>query len=119
MESKDKAFESIVEYIDKSTDLASIPDVRKQLVKKVNETKEKLSPPLESDKWIYRFVVIFLGLAILSSLTFTFFLTVNTINTIAAKDLKIPDIFLAMGSAAVGALAGLLAPSPGHGGNKE
>ena len=115
MESRDRAFAPLEELSEKSPDAAFTPEVKKQLAEKVKETKEKLRTPLETDKWIYRCVVGFLGLAILASLIFTFFLSVRSPNP---QDLKIPDIFLAIGSAAVGALAGLLAPSPGRGSNE-
>jgi hypothetical protein len=115
MKSRDQAFAPLEELIDQSPEEKITPEVKKQLTKKVEEAKENLRTPLETDKWIYRFVVAFLGFAILASLCFTFFLTLRSSNP---QDLKIPDIFLAIGSAAVGALAGLLAPSPGRGNNE-
>ncbi len=63
------------------------------------------SPPLESDVWIYRIVVGALGLVVLSAVIGAIVLT-------AMKATAIPEILTAIGSAAVGALAGLLAPSP-------
>ncbi len=63
------------------------------------------SPPLESDVWIYRMVVIALGLAVISAVIGAIVLT-------AIKAQSIPELLTAIGSAAVGALAGLLAPSP-------
>jgi hypothetical protein len=65
----------------------------------------KAETPLMSDVWIYRLVVIFLGaLAIIVALGVIgiTFLSVN----------KPSEGLVALGSAAVGALAGLLAPSP-------
>lgn len=115
MESRESAFAQLEEFIEKSSDEVCSPDVKKQLAEKVKETKERLRTPLETDKWIYRYVVGFLGLAILASLFFTFFLAVSSTDPQAVI---IPDIFLAIGSAAVGALAGLLAPSPGRGSNE-
>ncbi len=115
MKISDSAFEPLESFIEMSSDEVCGPEVKKQLAEKVKETKEKLRTPLETDKWIYRYVVGCLGLAILACLFFTFFLAVYSTNL---KDLKIPDIFLAIGSAAVGALAGLLAPSPGRGSNE-
>ncbi|MEJ2636704.1 MAG: hypothetical protein P8184_15600 [Calditrichia bacterium] len=114
MESRKKAFAPLEELIEKSSDEELNPEVKKKLAEKVDEAKEKLSP-LYTDKWIYRYVVAFLGLAILASLFFTFFLAIQSANP---QEAKIPDIFLAIGSAAVGALAGLLAPSPGRSGNE-
>jgi hypothetical protein len=115
MESQDRAFAPLDKLIKELPDEVFTPEVKKQITEKVEETKENLRTPLETDKWIYRYVVAFLGLAILASLFFTFFLSFQSANP---QDLKIPDIFLAIGSAAVGALAGLLAPSPGRGSNE-
>ena len=58
----------------------------------------------EGDVWIYRIVVITLSLAVLVSLTAGIILTLNEKTT--------PDAVVVIGSAAVGAMAGLLAPSP-------
>ncbi len=63
--------------------------------------------PLETDKWIYRWVVFALGLAVL--------MTIGGAIYLAAKEPPVPstpEILVAIGSASVGALAGLLAPSP-------
>jgi len=59
------------------------------------------------DTLIYRIVVGSLGLAVLIAL-------VGAI-VLASQGLEIPDVLTALGSAAVGALAGLLAPSPVRG----
>ena len=61
--------------------------------------------PLDTDNWIYRIVVISLGLALLGSLA-------GLIALSWKGDRTIPDGLIAIGSAAGGALAGLLAPSP-------
>ena len=66
---------------------------------------QKLSAPLQSDRWIFRLVVAFLGLAVLITIVGGFYLSIKTAATI-------PEGLIALGSAAVGALAGLLAPSP-------
>jgi hypothetical protein len=66
-----------------------------------------LATPLQSDVWIYRIVVGALALAILGSV-------VGAI-VLALQDRAIPEVLLAIGSASVGALAGLLAPSPSSG----
>jgi hypothetical protein len=111
----DRAFKPLEKTIEKATDAGCTPELQKQLTERVKEVKEELRSPLDTDKWIYRYVVWFLGLAILASLICTFYLSVRSPNP---QELKIPDIFLAIGSAAVGALAGLLAPSPGRGSNE-
>lgn len=63
-----------------------------------------IAEPLRSDVWIYRMVVGALGLAVLIAM-------IGAI-TLAGFGNTIPDVLTALGSAAVGALAGLLAPSP-------
>lgn len=61
--------------------------------------------PLDTDNWIYRIVVISLGLALLGSLA-------GLIALSWKGDKTTPEGLVAIGSAAGGALAGLLAPSP-------
>jgi hypothetical protein len=56
-------------------------------------------------RWIFRLVVAFLGIAVLLTIIGGFYLSIKTAVTI-------PEGLIALGSAAVGALAGLLAPSP-------
>lgn len=63
------------------------------------------APPLQSDVWIYRMVVGALGLAALAAVGGTISLSIQKIS-------PTPETLTALGSAAVGALAGLLAPSP-------
>lgn len=65
-------------------------------------TKE--TPPLESDVWIYRIVVSSLGAVVFTSVLGAIFIT--------KAQGTVPDILTALGSASIGALAGLLAPSP-------
>ena len=62
--------------------------------------------PLESDVWIYRMVVVSLGLTILT--TAIGFIVIAIVTTSKEP----PAGLVALGSAAVGALAGLLAPQP-------
>ena len=72
----------------------------------------KLPRALEQDKWIYRIVVGSLSLVVLVVVIGVIFLAVkHTTDTTGTLD--IPDVLTALGSAAIGALAGLLAPSPG------
>lgn len=63
-----------------------------------------LAAPLQTDVWIYRMVVGGLALAILGSVGGAVLLAMN--------GRPVPEVLLAIGSGAVGALAGLLAPSP-------
>lgn len=76
-----------------------------QLAHKVVAEKEN---PLQTDKWIYRGVVFFLGMTVLSAVIGAIYLSAHTSETTP------PEILTALGSAAVGALAGLLAPSPAN-----
>jgi hypothetical protein len=65
--------------------------------------------PLSTDKFIYRVVVIVLGLTVLATVIGGVIIVVvgQGVDT-----MKLPGAIVAIGSAAVGALAGLLAPSP-------
>ena len=60
-----------------------------------------------SDLFIYRFIVIILGLTILTAVG-------GSLAMQLALTKDIPTTLLSFGSAALGALAGLLAPSPMH-----
>lgn len=64
----------------------------------------QLAGPLQTDVWIYRFVVCALGLVAIIAIVGTIVLA-NGAN-------GVPDALISLGSAAVGALAGLLAPAP-------
>lgn len=86
--------------------VAESPDLAQKIsANPVQALTEVAVPPLQSDKWIYRSVVWALGLAVLVALIGAILLT-------AWKVAEVPQILTAIGSAAVGALAGLLAPSP-------
>lgn len=60
---------------------------------------------LTTDKWTYRIVVLSLGFAVLLGMGGLIVLSWKGVTSV-------PDGLVAIGSAAVGALAGLLAPSP-------
>jgi hypothetical protein len=66
---------------------------------------QNISTPLQTDPVIYRMVVGCLGLTVISTVIGGFVLTFQS-------GAEIPAGLIALGSAAVGALAGLLAPSP-------
>lgn len=106
MDEQQQAVREVENLVSKATD---IPDVTK---KQLTEQLQKARTPLQWDRLIYRLVVGSLGLAILSCLTFSFLLVWRHTPVAGQADVKIPEIFMAIGSAAVGALAGLLAPSP-------
>lgn len=71
----------------------------------VNTLKE-IARPLQTDVWIYRGVVFSLGAVVLSAVLGALALSFYGKAT--------PELVTAIGSAAVGAMAGLLAPSPGR-----
>ena len=93
---------------DSSTELASMVAQDQKLQEQMKQdpvgTLERLAEPLESDPWIYRIVVLSLGLAAIGVVA----------GVIALKALDksttIPDALVAIGSAAVAALAALLIP---------
>lgn len=87
------------------TDVASDENISSEVRVKLLKELSQIPTPLQSDKWIYRLVVVFLGGAVTMTLIGGFVLKYKS-----AADL--PEGLLALGSAAVGALAGLLAPSP-------
>ena len=98
----------------------SINDFKKELTRNtdlqekfksnpIEAVKEIQESPLDTDVWIYRMVVFALGATILSIIVGIIILIgTNQIE----EDKNVPTILTAIGSAAIGALAGLLAPSP-------
>ena len=73
--------------------------------KRITDELKSVPSPLEWDPWIYRLVVIFLGTTVLSTVLGGLYLS-------GSSGSEISQGIIALGSAAVGALAGLLAPSP-------
>jgi hypothetical protein len=67
-------------------------------------TKQLPPPPLVRNSGIYYVVVGSLGAVSITAAIGAIYLAVRSV--------QIPDILTALGSAAIGALAGLLAPSP-------
>lgn len=59
---------------------------------------------MEKDIWLYRIVVVVLGLTVVASVVGAIALALIGQST--------PEVIVALGSAAIGGLAGLLAPSP-------
>ena len=89
--------------------IAHDPELQEQIKADPVKTIAGLVTPLHTGVWIYRMVVGVLGLTVL--------ITVVGMICLSAMSSKIwaytiPDALVALGSAAVGALAGLLAPSP-------
>lgn len=93
-----------------ATDLAELvredPELQAEVRKDPVETLERLSRPLESDLWIYRIVVGTLSFSILAVIIAT------TVIVLTQEPVEIPDVLVAIGTGAIGALAGLLAPVP-------
>jgi uncharacterized membrane protein YbhN (UPF0104 family) len=79
-------------------------EVSKDPVKAIAKIAKSKSP-LETDKWIYRIVVSALGITVLIAVSGGIYLAAKEVTTT-------PEILVAIGSAAVGALAGLLVPTP-------
>jgi hypothetical protein len=75
------------------------------IIRQTADTARDVVPIYRNDAWVYRMVVGFLGAAIiLVIVSYTVYALIGTNN--------VPDGLVAIGSAAIGALAGLLAPSP-------
>jgi hypothetical protein len=66
--------------------------------------------PPTADKQVYRLVVLFLGLTAL--LTVLGCIILHGIGVFHQENHQIPTGLIALGSACIGALAGLLAPAP-------
>ena len=85
--------------------VAKDPNLQRQLKEDPVGTLQQLSePPLETDKWIYRIVVTALGLSAL--LVVVGVIVLKSID----RTTPIPDAMVAIGSAAIAALAALLVP---------
>lgn len=74
------------------------------------KTYEKLNPAYINDVWIYRIVVGVLGLVIFATTIGVISLMIYSDGT--TIDQKIPTLLTATCSAALGALTGLLVPTP-------
>ena len=92
-------------------ELVSSPDLQNQFkedpLKAVKQFQEQ--SPLSTDKWIYRIIVLSLGITIISIIIGVIILIGTGYIT---DDKGVPTILTAIGSAAIGAMAGLLAPPP-------
>lgn len=71
-------------------------------------THELPTPAFVSDVITYRIVVIALGLVCVAAIGGAIYLTARATGT----TVNLPDTLTALGATAIGALAGLLAPSP-------
>jgi hypothetical protein len=84
------------------------PALAKEIQDRPAEAIADLAAPLERDVWIYRIVVGALSLVAVLLIVGAIVVAVGT------NDTQVPDAVVALGSAAVGALAGLLAPQAGR-----
>jgi hypothetical protein len=75
-------------------------DLQQNPVKALRE----VASALETDRWVYRIVVIGLSVALIGAL--------GGGVALAILKLDVPAMLVAIGSGALGALGGLLAPSP-------
>jgi hypothetical protein len=80
------------------------PALAKEIQNRPAEAIADLAAPLERDVWIYRIVVGALSLVAVFSIVGAVIVAVGT------NDTQVPDAVVALGSAAVCSLAGLLAP---------
>jgi hypothetical protein len=96
--------------------LLNTPGLLEQVKLNPNDTLRKLAaevtrdlpaPAFVSDRWTYRIVVLALGIVCITAIGGAIYLS-----AIAPAEPKIPDVLTALGAAAIGALAGPLAPSP-------
>ncbi|MFN6481047.1 hypothetical protein [Nostoc sp. DedQUE07] len=69
----------------------------------LHEPVTNVGTPLQNDCWIYRIVVSALALIILSC--------IGSAVWLQSQDKEIPEIFIGLGTGALGGLAGLLAPT--------
>jgi hypothetical protein len=66
------------------------------------------APPAARDRFVYRFVVIVLGALVIGVAA----LAGGVALVPGEPPRRVPEVLVSLGSAAIGALAGLLAPSP-------
>lgn len=105
LRSADQLAKSIVENPGVIEQIKANPE--ETLKKLTDQAKQQIPRALEQDKVIYRIVVSSLGLVTLLVVIGAIMLAFR-----ATGAAQIPDVLTALGSAAIGALAGILAPSP-------
>lgn len=99
----------IKDFEDFKSELQTNSSLQEQFKEDPVTAISQIDTVLDSDKWIYRIVVFSMGLAIVIILLGVIILMyIDEIN----EEKDVPVIFTALGSAALGAMAGLLAPSP-------
>lgn len=91
--------------------LRSVPGIAPEALKFADQIEHEASRA-DRDPFSYRAVVMILGLVVIVVVVGGVVLAFKTAD---GSSLTLPDAVVAMGSAAIGALAGLLAPSPAAG----
>lgn len=102
---KIKSFDEFKNELETSSDLQN--QFKQDPVSAVNQFKQQ--NPLSTDKWIYRIIVLGLSITIISIIIGVLILVGSGK---ISGDEGVPTILTAIGSAAIGAVAGLLAPAP-------
>ena len=101
-----KSFGEFKDELEMNSDLQN--QFKEDPISAINQF-DQLKHPISSDKWIYRIIVLGLSITIISIIIGVLILIgSNKIN----GDEGVPTILTAIGSAAIGAVAGLLAPAP-------
>ena len=95
------SLEQLARYLEADTELAD--KIRQDPVKELRSIASNVIFP-QSDIWIYRVVVCILGLVLIIVVADAVYLNVD--------GKAVSEILISIGSTALGALAGLLAPSP-------
>ena len=100
-------------FEDFKTALNSNPDLQREFRENPVKAAENITTnPKDTDSWIYRIIVLSFGLIIL---TIVITLTVMSMNGGGNQiNAQVLTIFTAISSGSIGALAGLLAPSPSN-----
>jgi hypothetical protein len=106
MSKKIQTFEQFRNQLEQSPDLQN--EFKEDPLKAIQQFDQKII----DDKWVYRIVVSALSIIILLIVTGVIILLSGEHPAGQEADKIVPTIFTAIGSAAIGALAGLLAPSP-------
>jgi hypothetical protein len=76
-------------------------------LKKLTDEAKKTAPGPFNDRWIYRIVVIVLSAIVI-------IVAIGGVVMASNHTGPVPEAVVALGSAAIGALVGILAPSPGR-----
>ncbi|GAA0556840.1 hypothetical protein [Chitinophaga japonensis] len=106
MSRKIQTFQQFKDELEQNSDLQV--EFREDPLKAVQQFEQRII----DDKWVYRIVVTVLGAIILLIVTGVIILLSRDGTAATDADKLVPTIFTAIGSGAIGALAGLLAPAP-------